>query len=158
LDITTLVTLSDAYLGIDPHFDMLNYIFCVYLPQVSDMAVVVLGGVVLHVKSRHGIDPYFDLPIPKSVNEWQKIWFSLRNDAATLLPIFMGNCPVPQPNWGHGLAKKDHCKLQPLYESFNSYGRRADSRAPSANIFEPSSSTTPLAGVYNGAVSRAKLV
>jgi hypothetical protein len=28
--------------------------------------------------------------------------------------VFTGNCPIPQPNWGYELAKKDLRKLQPL--------------------------------------------
>jgi hypothetical protein len=56
------------------------------------------GGVVIHVKSGHGVDPYFDIPMPKFMNEWQKMWFFLRNIAVALLPVFTGNHPIPQPN------------------------------------------------------------
>jgi hypothetical protein len=34
------------------------------------MKVAVLGGVVIHTKSGHGVNPYFDLPMPESLNEW----------------------------------------------------------------------------------------
>jgi hypothetical protein len=39
------------------------------------MEAAVLGGVVIHAKSEHGIDPYFDLPMLESPNGWQKIRF-----------------------------------------------------------------------------------
>jgi hypothetical protein len=38
----------------------------------------------------------------------------MKNDATVPLPTFTGNLLVPQPNWGHGVAKKDLRKLQPL--------------------------------------------
>jgi hypothetical protein len=33
-----------------------------------------------------------------------------------LLPVFMGCHPVPQPNWGYAVAKRDLRRLQPLCE------------------------------------------
>jgi hypothetical protein len=85
-------------MGIDPHFDLWNYFFHVWLPQGSDVEVAILGGVVIHVKSGHGVDPYFDLPMSESMDGCQKIWFFLRNDATMPLPMFTSNRPVPQPN------------------------------------------------------------
>jgi hypothetical protein len=32
------------------------------------------------------------------------------------LPVFMGSCPIPQPNWGYEFARRDLCSLQPLRE------------------------------------------
>jgi hypothetical protein len=51
----------------------------------------------------------------KNMNRWQKIWIFLRNDVVMSLPVFMGNCPIPQPNLGYGVAMKDLHKLQPLH-------------------------------------------
>jgi hypothetical protein len=80
-------------------------------PQCLDVKAVVSGGVVIHIKSGHGIDPYIHLPMPEFTNGWQKIWFFLRNDIVTPLPMFTGNCPIAQLNWGNGVAKKDLNKL-----------------------------------------------
>jgi hypothetical protein len=76
----------------------------------------VLGGVDIHIKSEHGIDPYIDLPMPESPNGWQKIWFFFRNATTAPLPLFKGNRPIPQPNWGYGVAKKNLCKLHSMHE------------------------------------------
>jgi hypothetical protein len=54
------VTLCEDDIGIGPHFDLWNYFFRVQLPQGSDAKVAVLGGIVIHIKSVHGTDPYFD--------------------------------------------------------------------------------------------------
>jgi hypothetical protein len=40
----------------------------------------------------------------------------LRNDTDAPLPVFMGSCPVPQPNWGYGVAQRDLHRKQPLRE------------------------------------------
>jgi hypothetical protein len=70
LHIAAFVTLCEANMGIEPHFDLWNHIFCVRPLQGSSAEVVVLGGVDIYVKSRHGIDPYFHLPICESTNGW----------------------------------------------------------------------------------------
>jgi hypothetical protein len=58
-----------------------------------------------------GIEPHFN-----PLNEWRKIWFFLRNNTDVLLPGFTGSRPIPQPNWGYGVAQKDLRRLQPLWE------------------------------------------
>jgi hypothetical protein len=72
--------------------------------------------VVIHVKSGQGVDPYFNIPMPKSMKMLWKQWFYLRNDAYAPLPAFIGNRPTLQHNWGYWVAKKDLGKWQPLRE------------------------------------------
>jgi hypothetical protein len=76
-----------------------------------------LWGAVIHVKSVHEVDPYLNIPMPRSMKGWQKKWFYLRNDASTPLPVFTGSHPIPVPSWGDGVAWKDLSKLQPLCEA-----------------------------------------
>jgi hypothetical protein len=40
--------------------------------------------------------------------------FFLRNNIDVPFPIFTGNRPIPQPNWGYDVAWWDICKVQPL--------------------------------------------
>jgi hypothetical protein len=54
-----LVTLCEAYMGIEPHFDLWNYFFRARLWQSSDAKVAVLGSVDLLVQFRSRVDPYF---------------------------------------------------------------------------------------------------
>jgi hypothetical protein len=67
LHITTFVTLCEAYLGIDPQFDLWNYFFRVQHLQDPDAELTISGVTVIHVKFGHGVDPYFDIPIPRSM-------------------------------------------------------------------------------------------
>jgi hypothetical protein len=43
LHIVAFVTLCEAYLGIEPHFDLWNYFFCVRRPQDLDVELTILG-------------------------------------------------------------------------------------------------------------------
>jgi hypothetical protein len=102
LHIAAFVTPCEAYLGIDPEFDLWNYFFRVRHPQDIDVRLVVSGGVItgviIHVKSCHGVDPYIDIPMPRSIKGWRKKLFYLRNDASTLLHTFTSCRTVPLPS------------------------------------------------------------
>jgi hypothetical protein len=100
----TFVTLCEAYKGIEPYFNMWNYFFCVWLQQGLGTKVATLGSVDIFVWSKHGVDPYFHLPTSGPLDRWQKVCFFLRNDTDALLTVFMGSRPIPQPNWGYGVA------------------------------------------------------
>jgi hypothetical protein len=54
--------------------------------------------VVIHVKLGHGVDPYLEIPMPRSMKGWLKKWFYLKNDDSTPLLVFTGGCPVPLPS------------------------------------------------------------
>jgi hypothetical protein len=44
LHIVAFVTLCEAYMGIDPHFDMWNYFFRARCRQYRDMELTIWGG------------------------------------------------------------------------------------------------------------------
>jgi hypothetical protein len=66
--------------------------------QDLDVELIVFGGAVIHVKSRHGVDPYFDIPMSRLMKGWWKKWFYSRNDASTSLPEFTDSRPIPLPS------------------------------------------------------------
>jgi hypothetical protein len=115
LHIVAFVTLCEAYMGIGPHIDQWNY-FHGQLLQGLGTEAVVLGHVGIYVKSRHGVDSYFHLSMSECMDGWWKVWFFLRNDTDTMLPMLTGSHPIPQSNWGYGLVGKDICILQLLCE------------------------------------------
>jgi hypothetical protein len=59
--------------------------------------LMISGGMVVHVKSAHGQDPYLEIPLPSSMKGWRKKWFYLRNDTSALLPVSTGTRPIPLP-------------------------------------------------------------
>jgi hypothetical protein len=76
--------------------------------------VAVWGSVDISVQSRSGVDPYFYFLMSDPPVGWWKEWFFLRNDADVSLPVFIGNRPVPQPNWGYNVDQQHIRKQQPL--------------------------------------------
>jgi hypothetical protein len=64
LHIAAIMTLCEAYLGVDPEFDLWDYFFCVRRLQDPSTELTISEGMVIHVKSRHGVNPYFDIPMP----------------------------------------------------------------------------------------------
>jgi hypothetical protein len=82
----------------------------------SGVKATVLGGVDIFIRYDRGVDPYFHLPIFGSPDGWRKVWFFMRNDADTPLPVFTGSHPIFQPNWGYSVVRKDLHRLQPLSE------------------------------------------
>jgi hypothetical protein len=98
LHITIFVTLCEAYMGIEPHFDLWNHFFCVRLLPSSGTEAVVFGGVDIYVKYGHGFNPCFHLPMPGSMDGWWKVRFFLRNNADASLPVFTSSLLFPQRN------------------------------------------------------------
>jgi hypothetical protein len=109
----------------------------------------------LFVRSGPRVDPYFRLLMSDSMVRWQNVWFFMRNDADTLLPLFMGSHPIPQPKWGYGVAKKDRRRLQPLHPAVAM--RWVDGRECPADVSHPPRPTTLLARGDYVDVSTAKL-
>jgi hypothetical protein len=69
------MTLCEAYLGIDPEFHLWKYFFHVRRPQDLEAKLTTSGGTIIHVKSGHGVDPYLEIPMPRSMKGWRKKWF-----------------------------------------------------------------------------------
>jgi hypothetical protein len=77
------MTLCEAYLGINPDLDLWKYCFCVHCSQDSEVELRISRGTVIHVKSGLGVDPYLEIPMPRSIKGWRKKWFYLKNDDST---------------------------------------------------------------------------
>jgi hypothetical protein len=98
LHMVIVVTLCEAYIGIDPHFNLWSYFFRARLQQGSDAGAAALGNVDILVHSGPEVDPNFFVLMPDPPVGWRRTWFLLRNDADTPLPMFMGGHPIPHPN------------------------------------------------------------
>jgi hypothetical protein len=122
--IATFVTLCEAFMGIDTHFDLWNHFFHVPCPHGPGAEMMVSGGAVIHVMSRHGVHPYFDIPMPRPMNGWWKEWFYLRNDDAAPHPMFIGNRPVPNRTRGMRWPRRTSASCNSCARSSNSYDRR----------------------------------
>jgi hypothetical protein len=73
--------LCEAYMGIEPHFNLWNYFFHVQLWPDSDAKAVLWGCIVIYVHTGLGIDSYFRLSVSNPPVGWRKEWFFLWNNA-----------------------------------------------------------------------------
>jgi hypothetical protein len=117
LHIAIFITLCEAYLGVDPDLNLWKYFFRVHRPQDPKAELMSYGGVVIHVKLGHEVDPNLEIPMPRSMKGWQKRWFFLKNDDFAPLPTFSGGRPVPLTSWGEGVIRKDLSGMQTLCEN-----------------------------------------
>jgi hypothetical protein len=113
---TAFVILCEAYMGIEHHFNLWNYFLHDQLHQGLGTEVAALSRMDIFIRSGHRVDPYFHLPMSGPPDEWWKVWLFVRNDTDVPLPVFTGSCPIPQPNWGYGVAQRDLYRVQPLCE------------------------------------------
>jgi hypothetical protein len=84
------MTLCEAYMGIEPHFNLWNYFFRARLQKGSDEETSAWGTVDNFIRFEPGVDPYFHLLMSDPLVGWRKVWFFLRNDATIPLIVFMG--------------------------------------------------------------------
>jgi hypothetical protein len=82
-------------MGMEPHFNLWNYFFRIWL--WPDATAAVWGYVEVYVHTESGINPYFRLLVSNPSVGWRKEWFFLRNDAGAQLPVVMGKRPTVQP-------------------------------------------------------------
>jgi hypothetical protein len=90
----------EAFMEIEPHFNLSNYFFHVWLRPGSDTEAVVWGCVDIYIQTGQGVNPYFILSMSNPLVGWQKEWIFLWNDADAPLAMFIGNFLIPQPSWG----------------------------------------------------------
>jgi hypothetical protein len=114
LHIAAFMTLCEAFVGIEPHFDFWNYFFHAWLEPDSDVEAEVRGNVDIFVRSGSGIDPYFHFSMSIPPVRRRKVCFFLRNDADTPILVFTGCCPTPHPKWGYDLAQEHIHRIQPV--------------------------------------------
>jgi hypothetical protein len=76
LHIAAFMTLCEAFVGIELHFDLSNYFFRAWLRPDLDVEAAVWGNVVIFVRSRSGIDPYFHFLMSNPpVRRWKVCFF-----------------------------------------------------------------------------------
>jgi hypothetical protein len=79
--------------------------------------LTISGGAVIHARLGHGVDPYVEIPMPRSMKGCQKKWLFQKNDDSTLLPAFSGGLPILLPSRGEGAIGKDLSRIQTLREN-----------------------------------------
>jgi hypothetical protein len=117
LHLIIFITVCEAFLGIDPDWDLWRKIFYVKRHSGGDGPHVVSGvGFVVRKEVQ-----YFNFPMKESVQGWRQKWFYLRDRPATRhrsnLPPFEDVLEaVPKKSWQNTLTAEESGVADQLYE------------------------------------------
>jgi hypothetical protein len=124
LHIAAFMNLCEAYLGIYPELDQWKYFFHILCPQDAEAELTISGGTVIHVKVGYRVDPYLEIPMPKSMKGWHEKLFYLKNVNSVPLPTFTIGRPVSLPYWGEGQLGRNSACYNICVSTFNNCSRR----------------------------------
>jgi hypothetical protein len=79
LHITCFITLCEAFLGIDPHWVLWKFLFCLR-PSGSLAEIPELGGSIISVRSE---SHYLEFQMAQSVQGWRKKWFYIKDQKSS---------------------------------------------------------------------------
>jgi len=95
--IATFIHLYEAFVGVEPHFDLFHYLFC---PRKKGAVggSKIAGGVYLNLcdgmKKR-----YLNCPWNTSLSEWYKRWFYIRDEPGSATFCNIGYVPEKRVSW-----------------------------------------------------------
>jgi hypothetical protein len=79
LHIACFITLCEAFLGIDPHWVLWKFLFCLrpsgYLAEIPE-----LGGAIVSVRSE---SHYLEFQMAQSVQGWRQKWFYIKDQKSS---------------------------------------------------------------------------
>ena len=95
--ISTFIHLCEAYVGIEPHFDLFRYLFCLRKKGAVGGSKVA-GGVYLNL--RDGMkNRYLHCPWNTSLTEWYRKWFYVREEPGSSTFCDVGYIPEKRASW-----------------------------------------------------------
>jgi hypothetical protein len=95
--ISTFIHLCEAYVGIEPHFDLFRYLFCLRKKGAVGGSKVA-GGVYLNL--RDGMkNHYLHCPWNTSLTEWYRKWFYVREEPGSSTFCDVGYIPEKRVSW-----------------------------------------------------------
>jgi hypothetical protein len=75
LHIACFITLCEAFLGINPHWGLWKYLFCLR-PNASKEEIHDLASAIVSVRSE---SQYFAFKMAESVQGWRQKWFYIKD-------------------------------------------------------------------------------
>ena len=94
--ISVFVHLCEAFLGIEPHFDLFCHLFHLK-PQPTSTRLDVVGGAGIQLRQRMD-RVYIPYKLSQKVIDWRPRWFYVENHGNSLPPILAGP-PIQRAEW-----------------------------------------------------------
>jgi hypothetical protein len=102
--IAIFIHFCEAFLGIEPHWDLFRFLFRVK-PHPTAKNLSVVGGAGIQLRQQAG-DRYLSYKFPSNIPGWKNHWFYIENHAPQL-PEKSGKPPVMRPEWNTELSRAD---------------------------------------------------
>lgn len=118
LQISIFITLCEAYLGIEPHFGLWKWLFCVRpvsKPGPNNACACAIGGAGIQLRSK---TQYISIPLRTSNKGWHSRWFYCRNEKPSL-PDFVGDPPVKLPSWSDPPSADEMAEVKKIIPHLN---------------------------------------
>ena len=96
MHMSVFVHLCEAYLGIEPHFDLFRHLFHLK-PQPNSASLDVVGGAGIQLRQRMD-RVYIPYKLSQKVIDWKSRWFYVKNQENNL-PSILAGPPVQRAEW-----------------------------------------------------------
>jgi hypothetical protein len=116
--ISIFIHFCEAFLGIEPHWDLFRFLFRVK-PQPASKNPSVAGGVGIQLRQQAG-DKYLAYKFPSNILGWKNHWFYIENHAPQL-PEKSNNPPVVRSEWNIELSRGDMDQVEELLETIEAH-------------------------------------
>jgi len=95
--VATFIHLCEAFVGIEPHFDLFCYLICLRKKGAIGSSKIA-GGV--HLNFRDGMkNRYLSCPWNTSLTEWYNRWFYIREEPGSTMLCDVGYIPEKKTSW-----------------------------------------------------------
>jgi hypothetical protein len=109
--IAIFIHFREAFLGIEPHWDLFLYLFQIK-PQSTSKNQSIVGGAGIQLRQQAG-DRYLFYKFPSNILGWKSHWFYIGNHVPQL-PKRPGKPPVMRPEWNTELSRGDMDQVNEL--------------------------------------------
>ena len=93
---SVFVHLCEAFLGIEPHFELFRHLFHLK-PQPNSASLDVVGGAGIQLRQKMD-RVYIPYKLSQKVIDWKPRWFYVENQGNSL-PFITAGPPVQRPEW-----------------------------------------------------------
>jgi hypothetical protein len=111
--ISIFIHFCEAFLRIEPHWDLFRFLFHVK-PKPTSKKLSVVGGAGIQLRQQAG-EKYLSYKFPSNIPGWKNYWFYTKNHAPKL-PEKTNNPPVVRPEWNIELSRGDMDQVEELLE------------------------------------------
>jgi hypothetical protein len=106
------ITLYESFLGIQPHFNMWRYFFCLKKKGGTGGSKVV-GGAYLNLRDGMKAE-YLNVPLSSSMRDWYKKWFYVQQEQEPFVACDMAQIPEQQQRWSVRLTSAKMVQVEVL--------------------------------------------